>query len=144
MSDLIFLRQVLEAKDTLVQCILASLLPDDSGITPPKEFIFVQLDDGTVRLEVQVGVINSSLVIRYLGRATAVHIARRNTDTIWKYWFKMAWLCAVRLYGGEVLERLQGVTGVVRLLGWDAQKKIDFADFSPLWTSSRGAPTTAN
>lgn len=101
---------MLEAEDTLVQCILASLLPDDSGITPPKEFIFVQLVDGTVRLKVRSGVINSSLVIRYLGRATAVHIARRNTDTICKYCFKTAWLYAVRLYGGEVLERLQGVT----------------------------------
>lgn len=48
----VFLRQVLEAEDTLVQCILASLLPGDLGITPPKEFIFEQLDDGTVRLEV--------------------------------------------------------------------------------------------
>ena len=51
----VFLGQVLEVEDTLVQCILASLLPGDSGITPPKESMFVQLDNGTVCLKVQVG-----------------------------------------------------------------------------------------
>lgn len=92
----VFLGQVLEAEDTLVQCILASLLPGDSGITPPKESIFVQLDDGTVRLEVQVGgdkfILGDQIVgpqrDHLIGRAAAVHLARRITDTTWKYCLK--------------------------------------------------------
>lgn len=58
----------------------------------------------------------------FVGRATAVHLAQRNTVTIWKYRFKTAWPYAVRPHEDEVLESLQGVNGVVRLLGWDAPK----------------------
>ena len=126
----VFLGQVQEAEDTLVQCILASLLPGDSGITPPQESMFVQLDDETVCLEVQVGgdrfILGDQIVgpqgDHLLGRATAIHLARRITDTTWNYCFKTAWPDAVRPHEGEVLEKLQGVTGVVRLFGWDAPK----------------------
>ena len=125
----VFLGQVVEAEDTLVQCILASLLPGDSGITPPKESMFVQLDDGTVCLEVQVGgdkfILGDQIVgpqrDHLVGRATAV-LARRHTDTTWTCCFKIAWPYVVRPHEGEVLETLQGVTGVVRLFGWDAPK----------------------
>ena len=101
-------------EDTLVQCILASLLPGDSVITPPKESMFIQLD-GTVRLEVQVGgdkfILGDHIVgpqrDHLVGRATAVHLARRHTDTTWTCCFKTAWPYSVRPHEGEVLETLQ-------------------------------------
>ena len=43
----IFLKQVLKAEDTLVQCILASFVSGDSGIIPPKKSIFIQLNRTT-------------------------------------------------------------------------------------------------
>lgn len=124
----VFLGQVHEAKNTIVQCILASLLPGDSGITPPQESMFVSLKGGTVGLEVQVGgdrfILGDQVVgpqrDHLLGRATAIHLARRIADTTWTYCFKTAWPYAVRPHEGEVLEKLQGVTGVVRLFGWDS------------------------
>lgn len=39
----------------LVQYILVSLLPGESGITSPEEAMFIQFEDGTTHLEVQVG-----------------------------------------------------------------------------------------
>ena len=156
----VFLGQALEAEDALVQCILASLVPGDSGIAPPNESMFVQLD-GTVCLEVQVGgdkfILGDQIVgpqrDHLVGRATAVHLARRHTDTTWTCCFKTAWPCAVRPHEGEVLETLQGVTGVVRLLGWDVPKTegdldahhihrdyklLDISSKSPLKTLTAG------
>lgn len=126
----VFLGQVQEAEDIIVQCIFASLLPGDSGITPPQESMFVQIDDETVCLEVQIGgdrfILGDQIVgpqrDHLLGCATAIHLARKIIDTSWNYCFKTAWPYAVRLHEGEVLEKLQEVTGVVRLFGWDAPK----------------------
>lgn len=158
----VFLGQVQEAEDTLVRCILASLLPGDSGITPPQESMFVHLDDGTDCFEVQLGgdkfILGNQIVgpqrDHLVGRATAIHLARRNTDTTWKYCFKTAWPYAVRPHEGEVLGELQGVTGVVRLFGWDAPKtegnldadeihrRYNFLDISS--TSPLAATTAGN
>ena len=49
----IFLGQVLERKDTLVQCTLASLVPSDSSITLSKKSMFIQ-PNGIIYLEIQV------------------------------------------------------------------------------------------
>ena len=126
----VFMKQMLEAKDTLVQCILASFIPGDSGITSLKEPMFVQLNDGTIRLEVQVGgnkfILGDQIVgpqrDHLVGRATAVHCARRHTDTTWTCCFKSSWPYVVHPHEGKVLETLQGVTRVVRLFRWYAPK----------------------
>ena len=126
----VFLGQMLEAKDTLVQCILTSFILGDSGIRSPNEPIFVQLDDGTVCLKVQVGgdkfILDDQIVgpqrDHLVGRATAVHHAQRHTDTTWTYCFELLWPYAVHPHEGKVLETLQGVIRVVYLFRWDAPK----------------------
>jgi Fungal protein kinase len=48
-----------------------------------------------------------------------VHLARRLHDHEWKYCYKSSWPYAARPHEGEILDKLQGIQGVVRVLAWD-------------------------
>jgi hypothetical protein len=122
----------------LVECIFSTLtLPQTSlGFrrsfdNPPTVEI-----DGRRHLLVQVGGIEFVLGEQtawpqrdYLvGRATTVHLARRLHDREWKYCYKSSWPYAARPHEGEILGKLRGIQGVVRVLAWDRAVVDDDVD----------------
>ncbi|KAI9764027.1 MAG: hypothetical protein M1840_008903 [Geoglossum simile] len=126
----------------LVECILSALTLSPTALgfrggfdSPPTIEI-----DGRRHLLVQVGgvefVLGKQTVWPHhdylVGRATTVHLARRPRDREWKYCFKSSWPYAARPHEGEILEKLRGIQGVVRVLAWDQTVADDDIDASQM------------
>ncbi|KAI9861196.1 MAG: hypothetical protein M1813_005369 [Trichoglossum hirsutum] len=117
--------------EVLVKCLIAGFVMDrgeDIGLLMDDRTVEPQDVDGKPR--VVVGVNGQNFILgeqivgpqkdHLAGRATTVHLARKPGDTDWKYCFKCAWPYTVRPHEGVVLNELQGITGVVKMLAWDA------------------------
>lgn len=119
---------------------------------PLEEPIFVQFENGTKCLEIQIE--NDKFIFSnqmmgpqqdYLVRqATTIYDAQKNTNKLWPYYFKMAWLYTLYLHKGEVLEKFQEVTRIVRLLGWDTPKIEEVLDADRIYRNYKLLNTFLN
>ncbi|KAI9761812.1 MAG: hypothetical protein M1840_001692 [Geoglossum simile] len=113
----------------LIKCVLACLVasPPDIGLPTDLEDPTTTVIDGVCRLVVKVrdhdivlGDKIASPPPDYLvGRGTVVHKARQCDGVEWDLVHKISWPYEARQHEGLILQELQDVEGVVRLIAWD-------------------------
>ncbi|KAI9861226.1 MAG: hypothetical protein M1813_005399 [Trichoglossum hirsutum] len=115
----------------LVKCLVAGFVVDravDVGLLVDDRTVEMVDVDGKPRVVVGVDGQDFILGDQIIGpwrdhlasRATTVHLARKSGDTDWEYCFKCAWPYTTRPHEGVVLDVLQDIPGVVKMLAWDA------------------------
>jgi hypothetical protein len=127
----------------LVKCLIAGFVMSgsvDVGLLIDDRTIEMVDVDGRPRVVVEVDgqefILGEQIIgpqqDHLAGRATTVHLARRKTgDTDWKYCFKCAWPYAARPHEGVILQDLQDIAGVVRMLAWDAPSVLGMWSLTP-------------
>ncbi|KAH0555775.1 hypothetical protein GP486_006281 [Trichoglossum hirsutum] len=116
---------------TLAKCILTQLLLPHTAAGFPidhsqartitdergRPHLIVTVDDLDIVLGEQIVWPRKDCPV---ARATTVHLARRINDSGWTLCYKSSWPEKVRIPEGAILSNLQGLSGVVKLLAWDA------------------------